>query len=217
MERITDAFVWPFRDPDWLSKLAIIGLILLIPIIGAINGMGWMLAALDRLRAGEEKLPPANLGYLGRGVGLFLVNLVYVLALLVVGGVLYGAAVVILAAEGRDTPNAFLVAVGLVLVLLAFGIVSIGSLALTFATPAIVLAVSKGGIAAGLRIDEIARTTVKSPINTLIAGFMLIAVSFIEGLGAFVCFVGVVFTVAYALAMQAWIVRSYEVGTPATA
>lgn len=217
MERIADAFVWPFRDPDGLRKLAIIGLTLLIPIAGAINALGWMLAALDRLRAGEEKLPPANLDYLGRGVGLFAVNLVYVVALFLAGGVLYALAVVILAAEGRGTPNAFLVSVGLVLVLLAFGIVSIGSLALTFATPAIVLAVSKGGIPAGLRVDEIARATVKSPINTLIAGLMLIAVSFVEGLGAFVCLVGIVFTVAYALAMQAWIVRSYEVGTQATA
>jgi hypothetical protein len=213
LERITDAFVWPFRDPEWATKLAIIALILLIPILGAINGMGWMLAALDRLRAGEERLPPANFDYLGRGVGLFVVNLVYVLALLIVGGVLYGLAVVILATQGHDTPNAFLVAVAFALLLLAFGVVSIGSLALTFAMPSIVLAVSRGGIAAGLHVEEIVRTASTSPVNTLIAGLMLIVVSFVEGLGGVVCCIGIVFTVAYALAMQAWIVRSFEVGS----
>ena len=217
MERITDAFAWPFRDPDGLSKVAIIGLILLIPIVGTINGLGWMLAALDRLRAGEEKLPPANFDYLGRGVGLFVVNLVYVLALIAVGGVLYGLAVVILATQGHDSPNAFLVALALALLFMTFGVVTIGSLALTFATPAITLAVSRGGIAAGLRLDEIVHMSIRSPLNTLIAGLMLIAVGFIEGLGVVVCCVGIVFTVAYALAAQAWIVRSFEVASAPTA
>ena len=49
MDRISDAFVWPSRDPEWLTKLLIIALTLLIPLIGAINGLGWMLATLDRL------------------------------------------------------------------------------------------------------------------------------------------------------------------------
>lgn len=217
MERITDAFVWPFRDPEGLNKLAIIGLTLLIPIAGLINGMGWMLAALDRLRAGEEKLPPANLDYLGRGLGLFVVNLVYVAVLLLTGGVLYGIAFVILETQGHNNANPLLVAVSLVLLAVTFGVVSIGSLALTFATPAIVLAVSRGGIAAGLRVDEVVRASIRSPLNTLIAGLMLIAVSFVEGLGIWVCCVGIVFTIAYALAMQAWIVRSFEMGSsPAT-
>ena len=68
MDRIGDAFVWPFRDPDWLGKVVIIGLILLIPIVGGINGLGWMLATIDRLRKGEQRLTPANFDYLGRGV-----------------------------------------------------------------------------------------------------------------------------------------------------
>jgi len=66
VERITEAFTWPFRDPDWISKLLIIALILLIPIVGSINGLGWMLASLDNLRAGQDRLAPANLSYLGR-------------------------------------------------------------------------------------------------------------------------------------------------------
>ena len=216
MERVTEAFVWPSRDPDWLRKLAIIGLILLIPIAGAINGLGWMLEAIDRLRAGEERLPAANLSYLGRGLGLFVVSLVYIAAVLVVGGVLYALALTTLSAQGRDTGSPFLVATALALLLLAFSVVSAGSLALTFATPAIVLAVAQGGIGAGLRVDQIVGASLRSPLNTLIAGLMLIAASFIEGLGIALCGVGILFTIAYALAMQAWIVRIFEMSSSST-
>ena len=53
-------------------------------------------------------------------------------------------------------------------------------------------------------------------MNTLIAGLMLIAAGLVGQLGGVACLVGAAFTGAYALAMQAWIVRSFEVGTSAT-
>ncbi len=213
MERITDAFVYPFRDPEWLRKIVLMGLILLIPIVGTINGLGWMLASLDRLRAGDEKLPPANLDYLGKGLSLFVVNLVYVLVLVLAGGLLYGLAALILSSQSGQNGNPFLVALAFALLLMTFGVISAGSLAFTFATPAIVLAVSRGGIAAGLRVDELLRTVARTPLNTVIAGLMLIAAGFIEGLGIWVCCVGILFTSTYALALQAWIVRSFEIGS----
>lgn len=210
MDRIGDAFVWPFRDPDWLGKIAIMGLILLIPIVGGINGLGWMLAALDRLRAGEQRLPPANFDYLGKGVQLFVVYLVYYLVLAVLGLLLYTPAILILSFQGQHNANVFLVGVGIVLLLLTVSVVTLGALALTFAMPAIVLAVDRGGIAAGLRVGQIVARMRASLINTLIAGLMLIAAGLVGQLGSVACFVGVVFTSAYALTMQAWIIRSYE-------
>src|SRR2546428_11736262 len=100
MDRITDAFLWPFRDPGWPAKIGIIGLILLIPIVGSINGLGWMLAALDGLRAGGERLPPANLSYLGRGFRLFVVNFVYYFAIFVVAAAVYAAGLLVPGAPG---------------------------------------------------------------------------------------------------------------------
>ena len=44
---------------------------------------------------------------------------------------------------------------------------------------------------------------------------MLIAASFISSLGVIACGAGVIFTAAYALAMQAWIIRSFELGSTA--
>ena len=218
MERITDAFAWPFRDPEWPSKIAIIALILLIPIAGAINAIGWMLASLDRLRAGEERLAPANLSHLGRGIRLFVVDLVYELALVLVGVLLYVPAVAIFAHEGTGTANAGLVSLAILLSLLTFSVVTLGSLALNFAMPSIVLATDTGGIGGGLRVGDVFRRSRLSLANTLIAGLMLIAAGFIGSLGTVACGIGVLFTTAYAMAMQAWIIRSFEVGSqPAAA
>src|SRR5260370_19934299 len=183
MEPITDAFVWPFRDPDWLMKLVVMGLILLIEIVGGINGLGWMLGAIQLLRAGEEKLPPANFDYLGLGFRLFVVYLVYYLALAVVGLVLYVPAILILSQQGHDSPNPGLVALGVGLLLLTFSIVTLGSLALTFAMPSIVLAVGHGGIGAGLRVGEIGRRMRASIMNTLSGGPLMSAACLIGPLG----------------------------------
>jgi hypothetical protein len=213
VDRITDAFAWPVRDPEWASKIAIIGLILLVPIAGQINGLGWMLATLDRLRAGEQRLPPATFGYLGRGVRLFAVNVVYLLAIALVMAALFIPTYALSNAEGRGAANSGLLALALLLNLLIFGVGTLGSLALYFALPAIVLATDRGGIAAGLNMVQIVRRTRSTPINTLIAGLMLIAVGFVGQIGIVVCVVGVVFTSAYALAMQAWVIHSYELGT----
>ena len=215
MDRITDAFAWPLKDPDWLTKLLIIALILLIPIVGAINGLGWMLASLDRLRAGDERLAPANLRYIGRGFSLFVVNFVYILGVVVVAALIYVPAVIVAANQSQGQANPALVSLAVLLSLLAFSVATLGSLALDFAMPSIVLATDRGGICGGLKVNAVLRTARANISNPLIAGLMLIAASFVGSLGIVACGVGILVTTAYALAMQAWIVRSFELGSPA--
>jgi hypothetical protein len=103
----------------------------------------------------------------------------------------------------------------LLLNLLSFSAATLGSLALNFVTPSIVLATDRGGIPAGLSVADVLRRARESGVSTLIAGLMLIAAGFVGSLGLIACGIGVVFTTAYALAMQAWIVRSYELGAAA--
>lgn len=207
--------MWPARDPEWIVKLLIIGLISLIPIVGAINGIGWMLASLDRIRAGDERLAPANFSHLARGVRVFVVELVYALVIVAIGAAFYIPGLLIAVRQGHDGGSPSLIGVAILLNLVAFGLVTLGSLVYTFALPAFILATDAGGIAAGLRVGEVVRRCRLNPINTLIAGLMLVAASFIGSLGAIVCGIGVIFTAAYALAMQAWIIRSFELGSTA--
>ena len=217
MESVTDAFIWPTRDPEWITKVLIIGLTLLIPIAGTINGIGWMLASLDRLRSGEQRLAPANLSHIGRGARLFVVNVVYAVAVGALAAVVYVPAVIVLTGEGRGAGNPALVSLGVLLSLLAFSVATLSSLILTFAMPAIVLGTDRHGIRGGLDVRAIWRTLRASISNTLICGLMLVAAGFIGSLGVIACAIGIVLTTAYALAMQAWIVRSFEVGSAAPA
>src|SRR5260370_486354 len=113
------------------------------------NGLGWMLGSLDRLRSGEERLDDGYVADIGRGARPV------------------GVAVPYLA----------------------------------------------GGVGAGWSIGAIARRSRANPVNTLIAGLMLIAASFVSSIGVIACGIGVVFTAPYALAMQAWIIRSFEIGS----
>jgi uncharacterized protein DUF4013 len=215
VDRITDAFAWPARDSDWLAKLLVIGLILLIPIVGSINSLGWMLASLDRLRAGDEKLAPANLRYIGRGFPLFVVELVYVLVIAAIAAAVYVPALIVASNQSNGSANPALISLAIALSLLAFSVATLGSLALNFVMPSIVLATDRGGIGAGLRAGVVLRHARANIANTLIAGLMLIAAGFIGSLGLVACGIGVLFTTAYALAMQAWVVRSFEIGSPA--
>jgi Protein of unknown function (DUF4013) len=212
VDRITEAFTWPFRDPDWLPKLLIIALTLLIPIVGAINGIGWMLASLDGLRAGDERLAPANLTHMGRGIRLFAVEFIYTIAIVAVGMLILIPGFVLAAHQGHGAANATLIVAAIFLNVLGASVITLLSLAWTFLLPAVVVATDDGGIRGGIRIGAVIRRSRLNLNHTLIAGLMLIAASFVSSLGAIVCGIGVFVTLAYALAMQAWIIRSFEKG-----
>ncbi|MBN2718993.1 MAG: FHA domain-containing protein [Deltaproteobacteria bacterium] len=62
----------PMQDKGWIMKCLIIGLITLIPIAGALNMMGWLIAIYKRRKEGIEELPEGNLSYIGDGVKILL-------------------------------------------------------------------------------------------------------------------------------------------------
>src|SRR5438309_10506536 len=82
-----EAFAFPFRSPSWLGTIVLQGLILIIPIIGQIALLGWLLITLDNLRAGRQELAPAGF-HLRRGIALFGVELIYSIVLSIIPGIL---------------------------------------------------------------------------------------------------------------------------------
>lgn len=86
---------WFTTTPEWFERVAVTGLIGLIPIVGSINLLGWALASTDMVRRGWKELPPAGFQHLERGVAPFIVSLVYGLVLAAVVAVMVGFAVLI--------------------------------------------------------------------------------------------------------------------------
>jgi hypothetical protein len=105
---------WFTSTPDWFSRVLVTGLIGLIPIVGAINLLGWTLAATDMVRGGWKELPAPGFQYLERGVAPFIVQFVYGIAFCT-SLVVLGVVTVLLAMSGR--PQAVL-AIGLGLLIL---------------------------------------------------------------------------------------------------
>lgn len=85
---------WFTTTPDWFERVAITGLIGLIPIVGTINLFGWTLVATDMVRQRWRELPPAGFHYLERGVAPFIVTFLYALAAALMLVILIAAGIV---------------------------------------------------------------------------------------------------------------------------
>ena len=205
MNELSDSVAWPSRDPEWVTKVLLIGLINLIPIVGQLNLLGWMLAALDNLRAGRPELPPAGFQYIGRGLNLFVVFLVYGLVLGATFGILFGVGIGITA--GNDGQGN---AVGVPLILLAYALLLLGVLVWYLFTPAVIVATERGGIAGGLNLPRLIAMVGADVNGALQHGLFALVAYLIGGLGAIACFIGQIFTAPYGYAVLAGVVHHYE-------
>src|SRR5881397_358886 len=125
-----DGFSWPFQDPQWASKILVQGLITIIPIVGWIATAGWLVLTIDNYRAGRRELPPAGF-HLERGIPLFVVLLVYAIAISIPISLLYVAA-------GAGHNGAISGLAGLINLAL--------TLLFAFLTPSIIVHTYRGGI-----------------------------------------------------------------------
>ncbi|MGH7764499.1 MAG: hypothetical protein ACREOM_08800 [Candidatus Dormibacteraceae bacterium] len=98
--------LWFTTTPDWFGRVALTGLIGLIPIVGTINLLGWTLVATDMVRRRWRELPPAGFQYLERGVAPFIVLFTYGLAFLLLVGALAGTALAIVVSNPHQAAAA---------------------------------------------------------------------------------------------------------------
>lgn len=208
MNDLGDAIGWPIRDKEWLTKVVLMSLITIIPVVGSIVLLGWMLASLDHLRENRRELPPVGFGYIGRGFPLFVVTLVYTLAVVVAAGVVVLIAALIASAGGQGNgATGALAAVGF---LLAVAIGLVGVLALLYISPALILETDRGGLGAGLNLGRVIRLAQQRPEASLVAALSLVVAYFLGSLGGFVCGFGIYLTIAYGYAVAAAVICRYE-------
>ena len=81
------AFTFAFEDKDWLKKLGIAGLVMLIPIIGQLTVSGWALETTRRVihHEPEELADWGAFGdYLVKGLKIFVIGIVYALPIILI-------------------------------------------------------------------------------------------------------------------------------------
>jgi Protein of unknown function (DUF4013) len=183
-----DSFSFPFRDPRWVEKVLVQGLILIIPIVGLIAAAGWMLMTYDNLRAGRQELAPAGF-YLSRGIGLFGAWLIYSFVLSLPGDVLSGFG------SGMSANHPFTgTPVSALGSLLGFA----AQLLLYFLLPSIIVMTYHRGFSGGMDVDGVWRLATSNLNNSVMAGLIMFVAGIVAAVGIIACCVGVFFTGAYA-------------------
>lgn len=182
---------WFTTSPEWSARVVVTGLIGLIPIVGAINLLGWTLTATDMVRSGWKELPPAGFQYLERGVNPFVVSLLYGLAVFA-SLIVLGVVTVLLATSGR-TQAVLAIVLGVLLFLLAVA----SWLASLYLFAALLLASDRLGITKVLdprRLVALARVNhdVSLRVALVYGASSLIYTAIAVGVGLFIPFGGLV-------------------------
>lgn len=217
-----DVISIPTRTPNWFSTCGLEGLIGLIPIYGSFEVLGWAVTFADNLRAGYPDLPPARFGYAGRGARPAVVALILsVLAF----AIFYGAFIGLFVGMASTLPHCpttgcppgqaspppiwfFPSVFGLEFLYFIFALMALG-----LVLP-IIRRADRLGIGAGLNLVGAIRM-VGRDWRTAGASLVLVFLAyFISGLGAYACFVGVVFSYGYAAAMLGAALRWHELREP---
>lgn len=111
---------WFTSTPDWMTRILLTGLIMLIPIVGSINTYGWTLAAVDMVRGGWRELPPVGFHHLERGLRPFVVSLVYGLVAFLIIGLPATGAILLAISDHSRIPIAITLGLLVMLVALAW-------------------------------------------------------------------------------------------------
>ncbi len=197
------AFSYPFEDQDWLKKVGLAALFILIPVIGPLLIAGWGLAITRRvIKKDPEPLPDwSEFGeILGGGFKVAVVWFAYMLPV-----ILLQACVQLAAIGGIDSTNDEALIAGLSFVIFCIScLVFIYSLIMAFIVPAALgNMAAKNDLSSAFRFGEVVGLVRAQPGAYAIVFLGSLAAGFIASLGIVACFIGVFFTAAYATTINA--------------
>lgn len=209
-----EAITLPTRDREWFRKSGLQGLIGLIPILGWLQTVGWMMAYLDNLRAGDSTLPKPGFRYASRGWRVALVGFIYGLGLAIIFyggmfGLMFGLVGTTPRPAGHGAyhpiPQTILAALflfeGIFLFIFAL---------LHFLIVPVILRTDRLGVLAGLNPVAAVRMALEDVKKSGATAILAFISYFIASLGTYICLVGYVFSSGYGWAMLASSVRWYE-------
>lgn len=192
------AFTFAFEDRDWLKKIGIGGLLLLIPLIGSFFLLGWVVELVRRVILDDpEPLPDwSNLmDFLVKGFQAWVISLVYSLPVVILS-VCTNSVPILLQGNGGDDTMATIVA----LLSICFGcVIFLFSLALGFILPAALgQFAATGQMGAAFRFSEVFALVRAEPMAFLLTLLGSVLASIVASLGIILCIIGVIFTSAWA-------------------
>lgn len=198
--KYSEAFSYVFDDSNWFKKILIAGLIFLIPIVGQLYLLGWMIEIARRVKAGRETiLPTTHFGYfLTLGLKAFLVSLVYSIPLILVNIFLRTVGAAAVSSETSNTASFFFMSMSCFgsFFSLLFSIISgIGSLY------GYCRLAETDEISAAINISD-AWSTIKTNWQPYLLVFLLEIVTSIIGALGFVICIGFILTAPYAVAVN---------------
>jgi hypothetical protein len=193
------AFTYVFEDPDWLKKIGLVALVAIIPFIGWVILAGYSIEVARRvIRLDPSPLPDLDFGTnLMDGLKVLVIAIVYSIPIWILI-----APVMIIAAVFGDQGGGAEAIIG-VTSLCFSGLIILYSFLLAFVIPASygVLAATDN-MGAALRFSDIIGLVRASPGSYLIVLLGTILTGFIAQLGVIACAIGVVVTMAYAMAVN---------------
>jgi hypothetical protein len=195
------AFTFAFEDKDWIKKLGIAGLVMLIPLIGQLTVSGWALEVTRRVIQQEpETLPDwgAFGEYLVKGLKIFVIGIVYALPIILIS-ICANLPVMFL---GNNSDQTVITTLSLISTCVSC-LAAIYGIALWFLIPAALANfVVSGELGAAFRFSEVMALVRAAPSAYLLALLGGIVAGVIAGLGVILCVIGVIFTMAYAYVIQ---------------
>lgn len=202
------AFSYVTEDPEWLKKVAIAALVMLIPIIGQMVVIGWALEITRRVINHESEMLPdwSNFSdYLSKGFQGFVINFVYILPVSILSGCMQSFAPMIGVAsdQGGDSAQMIAAALGIASICLSCFMIIL-AIGVGFIIPAALgNFAATGQIGAGFRIGEVIGLVRAAPGPYFMVFLGSIVSGIIASFGLIACIIGIIFTLAYAYTIQA--------------
>ncbi len=192
------SFSFPFQDEDWIKKIVLTAVISFIPVIGQFALMGWMVELTRRVIRGDENPLPdwADFGgILILGLKMVVIGFVYSLPLILLALPMGGISALL------DDDSAIAIYSFVMMCFSCFAVIY--GLALAYFFPAAVgeLAVTDN-LGEAINPTNIIAHVRAAPSAYLLAFLGTIVAGFLAGLGIILCFVGLLFTIVYAYAIQ---------------